>query len=159
MICHIKAKDFLNIFSVGLCHLCVTTDWQTFNRTTLLASLKTDFAYILLTFMGAFISARDVWRQTSHAEIRSSHSTLLSLNFDTLNVIINLLLAKNIAKTYWRDQYLSNFMMRVYRQPQKCKQLIFGKGRSTQKLSTRKIYILIVLMNRYTCMRKFWCAW
>ena len=41
----------------------------------------------------------DAWHQTSHAEIRSAHFILHLPNFDVIDVVINLLLAKKKKKT------------------------------------------------------------
>ena len=48
--------------------------------------------------MDPFTSERDIWHQTSHAEIIVSTFYIASAKFDALNVIINLLLAKKNKK-------------------------------------------------------------
>ena len=52
-----------------------------------------------------FLAVCGEWHQTLHAEIRSNHF-VMSPNFDVMNVIINLLLEKSIAKTFFNTNTL-----------------------------------------------------
>ena len=53
--------------------------------------------------MGICTSVRDVWQVTRRHYVSRFYS--MSPNFNILNVIINMLLAKYVMKTFWIDQY------------------------------------------------------
>ena len=93
IMCHMNVEDLLDIHKYGCGPFCVSllTDRH----------LKGLARVILFTFSKNwrfFMSARLMWYQTSHAGIESAHSTYVtSPNYDVLNVIIDLLLAKQPA--------------------------------------------------------------